>query len=139
MVVVYTCTVEHECTVGQTCTVKQPLLNYVQWNNGVEFPITSNYKFRSGAKGSALVSAKIFEPKSDGVDRTLAPFWQALKHTVEGLRRICICCFDVVCCQVPLANSVLLGINFFPEIRCEILTNKKTSMNIIFYLLKFIL
>ena len=59
MVVVYTCTVEHECTVGQTCTVKQPLLNYVQWNNGVEFPITSNYKFRSGAKGSALVLIKL--------------------------------------------------------------------------------
>ena len=58
MVVVYTCTVEHECTVGQTCTVKQPLLNYVQWNNGAEFPITSKYKFRSGAKGSALVILK---------------------------------------------------------------------------------
>ena len=61
MVVVYTCTVEHECTVGQTCTVKQPLLNYVQWNNGVEFPITSNYKFRSGAKGSALVYIIYYE------------------------------------------------------------------------------
>ena len=55
MVVVYTWTVEHDCTVGQICTVKQPLLYYVQWNNGAEFPISSNYKFRSGVKGSALV------------------------------------------------------------------------------------